>query len=66
MNAQILSAFFSSKSLNLNITRARLIAGVFLHAGNAFSAAAIALKTVSLDAMHTCLETAPVEGLKIS
>jgi hypothetical protein len=53
ISSQILSAFFSSNSLNLNMTRARLITGVSRHAGKAFSAAAIASSTVFWLAMAT-------------
>ena len=66
ISAQIFSAFCSNKSLNLNMTLARLIAGVLRHAGYASCAAEIACSTVVLEASATCLLTSPVDGLYTS
>ena len=63
INAIISSACSSSKLLNLNITRARLLTGVLRHSTNAFCALTIASFTVAFDASKTSFSASPVAGL---
>ncbi len=60
------SWFFSSSSLNLNITRARRSAGVSAQAGNAAFAACTAASTVDASPRRTRPVTSPVAGLNTS
>ena len=56
----------SSSCLYRNMICARFAGGVSRHAGNAASAAAMAVSTVALVASATCVRTEPVAGSKTS
>ena len=60
------SACFSSRVLNLNITRARAMGEAAAQAGKAAAASAMAASISALEAKGACEATRPVEGSKTS